>query len=164
MIFSHVKISSFRVKAYLVFHWCLYNKHVYYIEIKAFTLKITFDALPAQPKHKWSRSGYKELKLTTKLFTCTYSTLCSLLIQKQITLGMHRKQNFQIPIHVVFGFKSGKAVSTFSFSLLLPSSFTFLAKFFSFARHLQCSRFHFGEESFRESFQDIRIKWKERYM
>ena len=134
MIFSHVKISSFRLKAYLVFHWCLYNKHVY-IKIKAFTLIITFDALPAQPKHQWSPSGYKELKFTTKLFTGTYSTLCGLLIQKQTTLGMHRKQNFQIPIHVVFGFKSGKAFSTFSFSLLLPSSFTFLTEFFSFARY-----------------------------
>ena len=26
MLFSHVKISSFRTKAHLVFHWCLYNK------------------------------------------------------------------------------------------------------------------------------------------
>ena len=26
VIFSHVKISSFRAKAHLVFHWCLYNK------------------------------------------------------------------------------------------------------------------------------------------
>ena len=26
VIFSHVKISSFRAKARLVFHWCLYNK------------------------------------------------------------------------------------------------------------------------------------------
>ena len=25
MLFSHVKISSFRAKAYLVFHWCLYR-------------------------------------------------------------------------------------------------------------------------------------------
>ena len=25
MLFSHVKISSFRMKAHLVFHWCLYN-------------------------------------------------------------------------------------------------------------------------------------------
>jgi len=25
VLFSHVKISSFRVKAHLVFHWCLYN-------------------------------------------------------------------------------------------------------------------------------------------
>ena len=29
MIFSHVKISSFRAKAHLVFHWCLYNKSCY---------------------------------------------------------------------------------------------------------------------------------------
>ena len=26
VIFSHVKISSFRTKAHLVFQWCLYNK------------------------------------------------------------------------------------------------------------------------------------------
>ena len=29
MIFSHVKISSFRAKAHLVFHWCLHNKTEY---------------------------------------------------------------------------------------------------------------------------------------
>ena len=29
MLFSHVKISSFRAKAHLVFHWCLYNKKQY---------------------------------------------------------------------------------------------------------------------------------------
>ena len=29
MLFSHVKISSFRAKAHLVFHWCLYNKVKY---------------------------------------------------------------------------------------------------------------------------------------
>ena len=26
MLFSNVKIPSFRAKAHLVFHWCLYNK------------------------------------------------------------------------------------------------------------------------------------------
>ena len=29
MLFSHVKISCFRAKAHLVFHWCLYNKNSY---------------------------------------------------------------------------------------------------------------------------------------
>ena len=29
VIFSHVKISSFRAKAHFVFHWCLYNKGNY---------------------------------------------------------------------------------------------------------------------------------------
>ena len=29
VIFSHVKISSFRAKAHLVFHWCLYNNIVF---------------------------------------------------------------------------------------------------------------------------------------
>ena len=29
MLFSHVKISSFRANAYLVFHWCLYNKNCF---------------------------------------------------------------------------------------------------------------------------------------
>ena len=33
--FSHVKISYFRVKAHLVFHWCVYNKtylSLYFLE------------------------------------------------------------------------------------------------------------------------------------
>ena len=29
MLFSHVKISCFRAKAHLVFHWCLNNKKFY---------------------------------------------------------------------------------------------------------------------------------------
>ena len=31
MLFSHVKISSFRAKAHMVFHWCLYNNSIYYL-------------------------------------------------------------------------------------------------------------------------------------
>ena len=31
MLFSHVKISSFRAKAHLLFHWCLYNKGSYHL-------------------------------------------------------------------------------------------------------------------------------------
>ena len=34
VLFSHVKISSFRGKAHLVFHWCLYNKVIYLILIR----------------------------------------------------------------------------------------------------------------------------------
>ena len=30
MLFSHVKMSCFRVKAHLVFHWYLYNKNHYF--------------------------------------------------------------------------------------------------------------------------------------
>ena len=29
MLFSHVTIASFRAKAHLVFHWCLYNTNNY---------------------------------------------------------------------------------------------------------------------------------------
>ena len=29
VIFSLVKISCFRAKSHLVFHWCLYNKNLY---------------------------------------------------------------------------------------------------------------------------------------
>ena len=29
VIFSHVKISSYRAKVHLVFHWCLYNRTIY---------------------------------------------------------------------------------------------------------------------------------------
>ena len=32
MLFSGVKISYFRAKAHLVFHWCLYNKTYYYCD------------------------------------------------------------------------------------------------------------------------------------
>ena len=35
MLFSHVKISCFRAKAHLVFHWYLYNKFVYVIGLHA---------------------------------------------------------------------------------------------------------------------------------
>ena len=31
MLSSHVKISCFRTKAHLVFHWCMYNKMVFVI-------------------------------------------------------------------------------------------------------------------------------------
>ena len=39
MLFSHVKISSFRAKAHLVFHWCLYNKYIFF----SFFKKLNFD-------------------------------------------------------------------------------------------------------------------------
>ena len=31
MLFSHVKISSFRTKAHVVFHWCLYNEVLFQV-------------------------------------------------------------------------------------------------------------------------------------
>ena len=34
MLFSQVKISSVRVKAHLVFHWCLYNKMLSVLMVK----------------------------------------------------------------------------------------------------------------------------------
>ena len=37
MLFSHVKISCFRAKAHLVFHWYLYNKKQYYSLINLVT-------------------------------------------------------------------------------------------------------------------------------
>ena len=36
MLFTHVKISCFRAKAHLVFHWYLYNKMVYFPGVGAF--------------------------------------------------------------------------------------------------------------------------------
>ena len=32
MLFSHVKISSFRPKAHLAFHWCFYNTVIYLVD------------------------------------------------------------------------------------------------------------------------------------
>ena len=43
MLFSHVKISSFRAKAHLVFRWCLYNKKGYYLlQLVTLNLKVSF--------------------------------------------------------------------------------------------------------------------------
>ena len=42
VIFSHVKISSFRAKVHLVFHWCLYNKYPYTSEGYATAIVPTF--------------------------------------------------------------------------------------------------------------------------
>ena len=39
MLFSNVKISSFRAKAHLVFHWCLHNKYIFFSLFK----KLNFD-------------------------------------------------------------------------------------------------------------------------
>jgi len=41
MLFSHVKIWSFRAKAHLVFHWCLYNKSQYLLSLPRFLNKLT---------------------------------------------------------------------------------------------------------------------------
>ena len=94
--------------------WVVFHKVLVNFEI----FKLLFNPLPWRFYRKmcfeasravfWSLSCYKELKLTTKLFTG--GTLCGLLIQRlNISLrssGMHRKQNFKI----VFGFKSDAAV------------------------------------------------------
>ena len=32
MLFSHAKISSFRAKTHLVFHWCLYNIYIRHLK------------------------------------------------------------------------------------------------------------------------------------
>ena len=37
MLFSHVKIPSFRAKAHLVFHWCLYNKSYLLIAYQSYS-------------------------------------------------------------------------------------------------------------------------------
>ena len=90
--------------------------------------RLTHSPLEIFPKNtfrSWSLSCYKDLKLTTKLFTG--HTLCGLLIQMQ-NIGWQsshkcRKQNFV----------------TLDFYLqlsLLPSFFAFLASFFSLAGHL----------------------------
>ena len=38
MLFSHLKLSSFRAKARLVFHWRLYNKSVSFINVSGSSL------------------------------------------------------------------------------------------------------------------------------
>ena len=48
-IFSYVKISSFRVKAHLIFHWCLYNK---------FSIIISFFTSGVHCTHGFNRTGF----------------------------------------------------------------------------------------------------------
>ena len=42
MLFSHMKISCFRAKAHLVFHWCLYNNVWYVTEGKQLMKPLKF--------------------------------------------------------------------------------------------------------------------------
>ena len=52
LLFSRVKISCFRTKAHLVFHWCLYNKCAY----RVFSHDVTAAMLWPKIK-KWRRVG-----------------------------------------------------------------------------------------------------------
>ena len=54
MLFSRVKISCFRAKAHLVFHWCLYNKHIY---VAAFVGLETAHYTFTSNQHKSSQLG-----------------------------------------------------------------------------------------------------------
>ena len=99
-----------------------------------FSEKLPFNASPAV---FWSLSGYKELKLTTKLFTCrSYSW--QLLVQMQNisfwSLGMCRKQNFEI-ISSILGLKVTQQSYFFSLSSFFFFRFSSLSDFFSFAGH-----------------------------
>ena len=60
-LFLHVKTSSFRAKAHLVFHWCLYNKIRYRVP-KSDVIKMKFLKL-------WDLSGYSE-RTMSKRPTC----------------------------------------------------------------------------------------------
>ena len=45
MLFSHVQISSFRSKAHMVFHWCLYNKIVYQLTFEENNVLFILDSI-----------------------------------------------------------------------------------------------------------------------
>ena len=94
-----------------------------------FSEKLPFNASPAV---FWSLSGYKELKLTTKLFTCeSYSQMQNISFQSS---GMRKRQNFEI-ISPILGLKVTQQ-SYFFFLLFLPLLSLFLPEsFFSFAGH-----------------------------
>ena len=83
---------------------------------------------------------YKVLKLITKVFTSR--TLPSLLIHIQHislrSLGMHRKQKFEIEF---FGFKSDKAVLTFNFAFSPPLFFRFPCPIFFLLLRIQQASF-----------------------
>ena len=56
MLFSHVKIPSFRAKAHLVFHWCLYNKIKY---VPVATNSMIYDGLKLQQQEVNRRCNSK---------------------------------------------------------------------------------------------------------
>ena len=60
MLFSHVNISSFRAKAHLVFHWCLYNN-------KSQWSVVTPKKLSHEIPRKW-RSNFTRIVITQVKF------------------------------------------------------------------------------------------------
>ena len=58
MLSSRVKISCFRAKAHLVFHWCLYNKLIY-IGIHGYTWNMYYISLHTIMIHFPSWEGSK---------------------------------------------------------------------------------------------------------
>ena len=70
MLFSHVKISSFRAKAHLVFHWCLYNKDclsTYYTFIYLLLKnKFVFNKLQIGPSETFQKIKIWESELISK--------------------------------------------------------------------------------------------------
>ena len=106
-----------------------------------------------------SLSCYKELKLTTKLFTGR--TIQGLLIQMQnISLGMRRKK---INYEIVFWFKRDTTILTFTFRFLSTPLFLLsLPHFFSLAGHLV--GFFFGGKVFTKAFRILglderKVRW-----
>ena len=64
MLFSHVKISSFCVKAHLVFHWCLYNKEIYPPFHLGLVVYICFHS---EELHTYHHCHYQPTYLTVQL-------------------------------------------------------------------------------------------------
>ena len=64
MLFSHVKISSFRAKAHVVFHWCLYHEK----KILSLTSELRFTGTFSEdlfPNFSLAKVGSRRLKLTS---------------------------------------------------------------------------------------------------
>ena len=85
MLFSHVKIPSFRANAHLVFHWCLYNKYRYFDSSNNNLLFVPFELemniifgrekLLEGSKRSFWQSMYSKIRLDIKYAMSSFERL-----------------------------------------------------------------------------------------
>ena len=74
MLFSHVKISCFRTKAHLVFHWYLYNKVCMYV-LRPSKYNTVRDDLTCENKYKKKKNYQSNARMLSSkgLKSCSVS-------------------------------------------------------------------------------------------
>ena len=95
MLFSHVKISCFRTKAHLVFHWYLYNKQMY--DILNIKVELQFNEVPLKGPGKFK---FVILRFWSKQFNGLDWRISLFVISRTLSLRfMHTCQLLQIDLY-----------------------------------------------------------------